>query len=42
MAPGATSRKARGEKSQGGVEKPLLGWWNEATTSDAVGGGLIS
>ncbi len=32
MFPGATGRRARGKESQGGVGKPLPGWWDKATT----------
>ncbi len=31
-------RQARDEESYGGVEKLLLGWWNEATASRIAGG----
>lgn len=29
------------KKSQGKVEKPLSGWSNEATISEAIGGKLV-
>lgn len=41
MASGAINRRTRDEKSQSRVEKPLLGWWNKATTLEVVGGGPV-